>query len=277
MTHGPTTRSTLTIRSAHRCRLQAETLRALPCGQEEGQACEFPCGRRGQPVGDGRCQDRNMRRLLPHPLDQITAVEAYGVARPRPVDRPWLGLCMVASVDGSTVVDQRSDALSSAEDRNVLQTLRTLADVIVVGAGTVRVEGYRPPRKQGQRIGVVTRRGDIDLSLPLFTSGAGFLIMPRSAPERPVDTIRAGDDMLDLRAALQQFDADFVQAEGGPALNAALAEADLIDELNLTISPNLAGGDGPRVLAGASPIGRNLQLAHLLEDDGFLFTRYLRR
>jgi riboflavin biosynthesis pyrimidine reductase len=218
-----------------------------------------------------------MRRLHPDPTEHISAADAYDVVRPRPGKRPWLGLCMVASVDGSTVVDHRSEALSSEADREVLSTLRSLADVIVVGAGTVRIEGYGPPKKPGQRIGVVSRSGNVDLSMPLFASGAAFLIMPASAPERPIDTIRAGDGELDLAAALSQLDVDFVQAEGGPRLNAALAAADLIDELNLTISPMLSGGDGPRVTAGAEPIFHRLGLAHVLEDDGFLFTRYVRR
>lgn len=217
-----------------------------------------------------------MRRLYPDPTEHVSAAQAYDVPRARPVDRPWLGLCMVASVDGSTVVDHRSEALSSDADREVLVTLRSLADVIVVGAGTVRIEGYGPPKKPGQRIGVVSRSGRVDLSMPLFTSGAGFLIVPRSAPDLPIDTIRAGDDELDLAEALGQLDADFVQAEGGPSLNAALGEADLIDEVNLTISPMLSGGHGPRVLAGAESIGHRLALAHVLEDQGFLFTRYVR-
>jgi riboflavin biosynthesis pyrimidine reductase len=72
------------------------------------------------------------------------------------------------------------------------------------------------------------------------------------------------------------LDADFVQAEGGATLNGALAAADLIDELNLTISPQIAGGDGPRVTGGAEQVSRRMQLAHVLEEDGFLFTRYLR-
>lgn len=218
-----------------------------------------------------------MRRLFPHPADEVTATEAYGVERPRPPDRPWLGLCMVASIDGSTVVDERSEALSSDADRAVLVALRQLADVIIVGAGTVRIEGYGPPSKPGQRIGVVSRRGDVDVSMPLFASGAGFLIVPRSAPARPIDTVRAGDDEVDLVEALAQLDADFVQAEGGPALNAALAAADVIDELNLTISPIVSGGDGPRLVTGADPIGRSMRLAHVLEEEGFLFTRYVRR
>ena len=66
---------------------------------------------------------------------------------------------MVASIDGSTVVGGNSAGLSSPTDTAVLAQLRAIADVIVVGAGTVRDEGYGPPRKQGQRIGVVTRIG----------------------------------------------------------------------------------------------------------------------
>ena len=75
---------------------------------------------------------------------------------------------MVASIDGSTVVDQRSAALSSPTDSEVLHTLRELADVIIVGAATVRIEGYGPPHKPGQRVGVVSRTGNVDVSTRLF-------------------------------------------------------------------------------------------------------------
>jgi riboflavin biosynthesis pyrimidine reductase len=184
---------------------------------------------------------------------------------------------MVASLDGSTVVADTSRALSSDVDRDVLLGLREIADLMLVGAGTVRTEGYGAPRKPGQRVGVVSRTGNLDFTSPLFTSGAGFLIMPESAPEVPVDSIRAGANELDLAGALAQLDAHFVQAEGGPALNGALAAADLIDELNLTISPIISGDDGPRLTSGAPPLLHRMDLAHLLEDDGFLFARYLRR
>jgi riboflavin biosynthesis pyrimidine reductase len=183
---------------------------------------------------------------------------------------------MVASVDGTTVIDERSSGLSSAADQEVLATLRSLADLVIVGAGTVRAERYGPPKKPGQRIGVVSRRGDVDPTLPLFTSGAGFLILPEDAPGVPVESVRAGVGRLDLAAALGQLDADVVQAEGGPGLNGALLDADLIDELNLTISPVLAGGDGSRLTTHAAAVARRMRLAHLLEDDGFLFSRYVR-
>lgn len=217
-----------------------------------------------------------MRRLYDHPTDRVTVREAYDVERPRPDGRPWLCVCMVASIDGSTVVDSNSRSLSSKTDQEVLLTLRELADVLIVGAATVRIEGYGPPRKRGQRVGVVSRRGDVDATSPLFTSGAGFLILPEDAPPTPIDSIRAGTGEVDFAGALAQLDANFVQAEGGAQLNGALSAADVIDELNLTISPQLAGGDGPRVTSGSAQLSRKMRLAHLLEEDGFLFTRYLR-
>ncbi len=217
-----------------------------------------------------------MRRLFDDPTDHVTVRQAYDVQRPRPAARPWLGVCMVASIDGSTVVDSNSRSLSSKTDQEVLLTLRDLADVLIVGAATVRVEGYGPPRKRGQRVGVVSRRGDVDTSTALFTTGAGFLILPDDAPPTSVEAVRAGIGQVDLAAALGRLDADFVQAEGGALLNGALSAADVIDELNLTISPQLAGGDGPRVTSGSAQFSRKMRLAHVLEEDGFLFTRYVR-
>jgi riboflavin biosynthesis pyrimidine reductase len=217
-----------------------------------------------------------MRRLHPYPADHVTVADAYDVERPRPAGRPWLGLCMVSSLDGTTVVEGNSRALSSEADLAVLLGLRRLADMMLVGAATVRIEGYGAPSKPGQRVGVVSRTGDLDYASDLFTSGAGFVILPDDAPEVPVESIRAGHGSVDLAAAIAQLDVGFIQVEGGAVLNASLAEADLIDELNLTVSPMLCGGNGPRITAGALPLLNRMDLAHVLEDEGFLFTRYVR-
>lgn len=218
-----------------------------------------------------------MRRLLPEPHDDVTVEQvAHDVRRSRHADRPWLMLCMVASLDGSTVVDGRSGALSHPVDAALLAALRGRADAIVVGAGTVRAEGYGPPRRAGQRIVVVSRRGDLDLDMPLFRSGAGLLALPEDAPEVSVPTVRAGIGTVDLAGVLAQLDAEVVQAEGGPALNAALAHADLIDELNVTVAPLLSGGEGPRLVAGAPPLARRLRLTQLAEHEDFVFMRWLR-
>jgi riboflavin biosynthesis pyrimidine reductase len=169
----------------------------------------------------------------------------------------------------------------------VLLQLRAIADVIIVGAGTVRGEGYGPPKKPGQRIGVVTGSGNIDMSLPLFKSGAGFIITTQSArveqSGRNVDIIRAGRDSVDLRAALEQFDqihdtAQFVQAEGGALLNGTLLDADLLDEINVTTSPLCVGGEGPRLATGASTLSQRYELAQLvIDDDSFMYSRWLRQ
>jgi riboflavin biosynthesis pyrimidine reductase len=224
-----------------------------------------------------------LRRIHPQPAADVTIREAYDVARTPPDGRPWIEVCMVASVDGSTVVDGRSRGLSNSHDTELVLTLRDLADVILVGAGTARAEGYGPPRKAGQRVGVVSNSGRVDASSSLFASGAGFLIVPESAPETAIDTIHAGASRVDLGVAVASLsqvvgEVAFIHAEGGPHLNGALATADLIDELNLTLSPLLAGGDGPRLTVGGADVSSALELAHLVVDEeSFVFSRWVRR
>lgn len=226
-----------------------------------------------------------LRRVHPAPHEPTTVAEAYSVDRTPHGHRPWVGLCMVSSLDGTVSVEGTSSGLGNPNDLDVLLTLRSITDVIVVGAGTVRGEGYGPPRKEGQRIGVVTNRGSVDLDDELFTSGAGFVIAPESAQvdERRVEVLRVGTDSVDLAAAIERLHevvpgVRYVQTEGGPTLNAALLEADLIDELDLTIASRLSGGTGPRLTSGADEIDRRFDVAHLLvDDDGFVFGRWVRR
>lgn len=217
-----------------------------------------------------------MRRLLPDPVASVTVAEAYGEPRLRTGGRPTVGMCMVASLDGSTVVDGRSTALSSPADRDVLLGLRAVADVVLVGAETVRREGYGPPSKAGLRVGVVSRSGRVDTSAPLFTSGAGFLVLPEDAPPVDAPAVRAGRGGVDLALALSMIDGTFVQLEGGARLNAAMLDADVVDEVNLTVTPAAVGGAGPRLADGAPDMDRRFALAQVCEDDGFLFLRYRR-
>ena len=224
-----------------------------------------------------------MRRIFPAPSAEISVREAYGVDRSRITtntgSRPMIGLCMVMSLDGSTVVQGNSRALSGDADRSILVGLRSLADVIVVGSSTVRIDDYGPPSRKELRVGVVSRTGNLDLTTPLFTSGAGFLIIPEDAPtplNPSITCIRAGRGSVDFAAAMCQLDGTFIQLEGGPGLNASMAQADLIDEINLTISQNVAANNEPRLLIEASPILKRFTLSHILEEDGFLFLRYTR-
>ncbi len=226
-----------------------------------------------------------LRRVLPITNEPITIAEAYAEPLGHRADRPWVGMCMVTSIDGSTVVDGVSAGLSSDNDSSVLLQLRSIADVIIVGAGTARGEGYGKPQKDGQRIGVVTRSGSIDTTNELFRSGAGFVITTEQTEieDGRVDVLRAGVDEVDLRAALQRLPdfcpgATFVQAEGGATLNAALGDVDVLDELNVTMSPVTVGGGGLRLFHGGGDHSNRYDLAQLaVDDESFLFSRWRRR
>jgi riboflavin biosynthesis pyrimidine reductase len=229
--------------------------------------------------------DGPMRRLLPEPADDISVDDAYASSLGSHPDRPWIGLCMVASIDGSTVVGGVSAGLSSPTDTAVLVRLRRLADVIIVGAGTVRDEGYGAPDKVGQRIGVVTRTGHVDLTSTLFRSGAGFLITTEDSTfdTEDVDVVRAGRGSVDFEQAVRRLvtlvpACSIVQAEGGALLNGALLDADAIDEINLTTSPAAIGGAGPRLATGAAEHEHRFELRQLaVDDESFLYARWLRR
>ena len=225
-----------------------------------------------------------MHRVIPDPPADTTIVESYAAPLGARTDRPWVGICMVASIDGSTAVDGASAKLGNANDSAVLKQLRAIADVIIVGAGTARAEGYGPPSKPGQRIGVVTASARVEAGNRLFTSGAGFLITTTTADvPRGIEAVRAGADTVDLFAALTGLrtvcdDPHFVQCEGGPGLNGSLFAADLVDEINVTTSPHVVGGDAARMATGAEEHGRRFGIAQLtVDDESFVFSRWLRQ
>ena len=230
-----------------------------------------------------------MLQLLPH-HGSTSVEEAYAAPLGEVTGRPWVMLCMVASLDGSTVVAGRSAGLSNDNDHAVLLQLRSIADVVLVGAGTARGEGYGPPTTPGQRIGLVTRSGRIDTSSDLFTSGAGFVIttedaeIPGASDGGPaIDVIRAGATEVDLAAVIDRLpevcpNVRVVQAEGGPSLNGAMASLDLFDEMNLTFSSATVGGSGPRLVDGGAEHHHRFDLERLaIDDDSFLFSRWRRR
>jgi riboflavin biosynthesis pyrimidine reductase len=206
---------------------------------------------------------------------------------------PVLRANMVTSADGAASLDGASAGLSSAADRHVFALLRTLADVILVGANTARVEGYKPVRirelwrhlRSGRTatppIAVVTGRADLDLSSPLFADDSTIIITTSRASasvERP-NVIVAGDSSVDLAAAvaaLRERGHRHILAEGGPGILGQLVTGGLLDELCLTTGPLLAGPGASRIVTG-SPAGKAvpMRLAHILDDNGFLLCRYV--
>jgi riboflavin biosynthesis pyrimidine reductase len=240
-----------------------------------------------------------MRMILPtagDELDDFELAEAYAYPRER-----WLRTNMVMSADGAGSLDGLSGGLSAAGDKRVFGILRVLADVVLVGSGTAEAESYKPARprpalaslRAGRpataTIAVISGSLDLDLDSRLFTEAppdARTIVITREAARpdlraaaaKAADVIVAGQDKVDLTAALAAL-ADRglsrVNCEGGPHLLSQVAAAGLLDELTLTVSPTLAGPGAGRIVAGAAFAARPLTLAQVLTDGGYLFCRYL--
>ncbi|MGH8777059.1 MAG: pyrimidine reductase family protein [Jiangellaceae bacterium] len=243
-----------------------------------------------------------MQRIYPDRADPDEDALAAAYEYPDTGGHPYVRANMVTSLDGAAQGrDGRSGTLSSPADKRVFAMLRGLADVILVGSGTARAEKYGPAEPQpalaarraerGQRpappIAVVSRRLDFDPDGPLFAGGGERTILvttEHAPPDRPAelselaDVLIAGTDSVDLGRALAEL-ADRgltrVLCEGGPHLLGQLAAAGLLDDLCLTFSPLLRGGDALRALDGPPVPDGGMRLAHILEEDGTLLTRWV--
>ncbi|WP_395293998.1 pyrimidine reductase family protein [Kitasatospora hibisci] len=237
----------------------------------------------------------------PASLESLAAVYAY----PDQVNRgrPWLRANMVAGLDGAAKLDGLSEGLSGDADKRIFGVLRALSDVVLVGAETVRAEGYRPGRARAEfaaarraagqapapAIAVVSRSLGLDLAAPLFTEPLvrTVVITVEDAPPARLaevagaaDVIVAGRGSVDLAAAVTALaDRGWTRllTEGGPRLLGRLAAAGLLDELCLSVAPLVTAGDAPRIIRDAEmPDVQRMRLVSLIEQKGFLFTRYLR-
>lgn len=214
----------------------------------------------------------------------------------------WVRGMVVTTLDGSIAgPDGRSRSISCPNDRNVMAEARRLADVVLIGASTMRAERYSPmnalPEDQAARaalgLGAAPRLVIVSISLdlpwdepafpssefrPLVVTTAAAPASARLAAEEAAELlVLPGDrvDMADLFVALEERALRRIVCEGGARLMADIVSAGALDELNLTIAPVLTG-PGPRMLEGIGSIFEPLQLAHLHTEDGYIYTRYLR-
>ncbi|HSO49217.1 MAG TPA: dihydrofolate reductase family protein [Acidimicrobiia bacterium] len=214
--------------------------------------------------------------------------------------RPWVLLNMVASIDGATTVEGRSSGLGDDDDLAMFKALRAVPDVILVGAGTARAEDYGPVRLDGERVerrralgmaelprlAVVTGRLDLDPKARLFSRPETpplILTGPAADPgrRRALDAVAEVVVLEDLsvEAVIGHLSpAKVVLCEGGPGLNAQLAAARLIDEVNLTLAPIMVGGVSKRIIEGVptDPV-LEMVLDRLLSGERSLFFRYLKQ
>jgi riboflavin biosynthesis pyrimidine reductase len=174
-----------------------------------------------------------VRQLFPSPVDPVDPADVYGdPPRAGPGGRPGVRLNMIASVDGATTVAVVSGGLGGAADHHLFALLRSLADVVLVAAGTVRAEGYGPSRVP---VAVVTRSCRLDWASPFFTAPVARPIVVTVAGAPP-DALARAAEVAEVVVAGER-DVDL-----GPTLNAQLAGAGLLDELCLSLSPAWSAG-----------------------------------
>jgi riboflavin biosynthesis pyrimidine reductase len=231
------------------------------------------------------------------------------VARYAVADRsvPHLRVNFIASIDGAASHDGVSGPLNNPVDKEVFDVLRMLADVVLVGAGTVRAEGYGAMRLGEDAVAwrvahglpehpvfaVLTSELDLSPDMALFTDAPvrPIVVTYAHAPEsgrrrhqldvlhHVCDLLICGEDVVDpelMVAGLVTRGLPQILSEGGPHALGSFIAADVVDEMCLTIAPVLEGGDATRITAGGPQTTRAMRLAHALPADDMLFLRYLR-
>jgi len=210
-------------------------------------------------------------------------------------DRPWVRTNFVSTLDGAaTGQDGKSGTLGGETDTRVFALLRSLADVIVVGAGTARDEGYADfevDTERRARLGLspvptmvlVSRT----LGIPPALVAPGTVVVTTADAEpkalaalrETVEVIAEGHGEIDWSTVLAEFtDRGWLRVlcEGGPSLHGELIRLDLVDELCLTIAPVLAAGGATRIAHGDDAVHHQMTLGHAIEADDGLLTRWVR-
>ena len=221
-------------------------------------------------------------------------------------DGTWVRANFITSIDGGATSGGSSGAMGGPGDRFVFNLLRELADVIVVGAGTVRIEGYsgaqvsvaRRQRRQARgqsevpQLAIVTGSGHLNRDMAVFTRTEvqPLVLTCTAAAEQTRRALSGLCEVIDcsghdpekideaaLLAALGARGIRHILTEGGPTLLDSLMRRDMLDELCLTIAPCLVGGQARRIVTGPGQLLTRMRCAHVLTDDaGYLYTRYVK-
>jgi riboflavin biosynthesis pyrimidine reductase len=229
-------------------------------------------------------------------LDDIAIGDHYSSG----VGSPWLRVNFVSSVDGAATVDGRSGGLGGDADHRVFDILRTLCDVVVVASGTVKAEGYGAMILDAASVGARVAAGltpqptfaivsgslDLDPSSDVFARAPVRPLVLTSTSARPnaalakvADIVVCGSTAVDPVAMVSAFaerQLTRIHCEGGPSLFGSLLAADVVDELCLTVSPLLVGGESGRITTGVVPDPRTMSLAGILRSEDTLLLRYVR-
>jgi riboflavin biosynthesis pyrimidine reductase len=245
-----------------------------------------------------------LRRLLPDPTELPLEALYAGLLLddPGPGRVAHVALCLVSSADGAVAVDGLSGGLGGPADLRALSQLRAANDVSLVGAGTVRDEGYvpltGPPARRADRadrglrpaprLAIVTASGRLDPELDVFgdPDEPPIVLTSRAAD---ADRLAAIEDRAEVHVVADaQLDAATIVTtladlglprilcEGGPRLNQVMLAGGQLDEVFLTLAPTLVGGPVPRIITGDVEAATPLELVSVFEHHGDLLLRYRR-
>jgi riboflavin biosynthesis pyrimidine reductase len=219
-------------------------------------------------------------RLLPDATAGLTATDlAAAVPGPPPAERPFLLVNMIATADGRATIAGRTGPIANRADHELFHALRTRVDAVMVGAETVRVEGYG---RMDPLAVLVTRTARVPAEVGLLRAPENRVLVLTPSPDAMLPACAA--EVSYLRAPLQEgvrrlrseHGVRSILCEGGPRLLGDLLRAGLVDELHLVIAAKLAGGADPITIVtgpGLDP-PLDLRLLSLHEAGGFLFLRY---
>ena len=200
--------------------------------------------------------------LFPRPQEISVAAAYDGTHRTRrrdhSGDRPWVVLSMISTADGATAIDGNSAKLGGPTDREVFLHLHRSADCVLVGAQTIRQDSYSPLPAH-QKLVVLSHTGDLGANTQALLDAGNTQIVTG-----------------DVRNIVHDLSGNICVLEGGSNLNNQMLQANLIDEICLTIAPMFVGGTTPRIFEGEWFNHDSWTLAHVCHDSGFAFLRYLR-
>ncbi len=208
---------------------------------------------------------------------------------------------MIAALDGAAAFEGRTKGITDAADQTLLAFLRSCSDVVLAGSATVAAEKYGPVRLSDElrarrrangrpelpRLAVVTARGALSPELRIFSGDERPIIVTvaRTATQQPElgalgEVVVAGDDVIEPSAmlgALRDIGLERVLCEGGPYLLSTLVDADLVDDMCLTVAPYLAGSQPTTPQPTSSLVApTRLVLRHALQRNDLLYLRYSR-
>lgn len=242
------------------------------------------------------------------PIDAVWPVAAADLTDEQvlevyePPTAAWLRMNFVSSLDGAATRGGRAGPLGDRADRRVFELLRRWADVVLLGAGTVRIEGYGAMRLPDDAVrwrlrrslpqqpvfALVSRRLLLDPESPVFADAPVRPIVytvttappgRRRALSRVADVVDAGRTTVDpvaVRADLDRRQHRRVHCEGGPQLFGSFIAADAVDELCLTLGPTLEASDAVRIASGDRGAPVPMTLVGIMRSGSELLLRYRR-